>query len=29
MGEKAPKEIQEMVDNFRSPHGKIAEAHEH
>jgi len=27
--EEAPQEIQEMVDNFRSPHGEIAEAHDH
>jgi cation/acetate symporter len=25
----APKEISELVDNFRSPHGEIAEAHDH
>lgn len=28
-GEEAPAEIQQLVDNFRSPHGKIAEAHDH
>ena len=28
-GEEAPQEIKEMVDNFRSPHGKIAAAHDH
>ncbi len=25
----APKEISDMVDNFRSPHGEIAAAHDH
>jgi cation/acetate symporter len=29
LGEEAPKEIQDMVDNFRSPHGEIASAHDH
>ena len=29
LGQEAPKEIQDMVDNFRSPHGKIAAAHDH
>lgn len=28
-GEEAPQEIKEMVDNFRSPHGEIAAAHDH
>lgn len=27
--EDAPKEIQDMVDNFRSPHGKVEAAHDH
>ncbi|NVK25525.1 MAG: cation acetate symporter [Gammaproteobacteria bacterium] len=27
--EEAPKEIQDMVDNFRTPHGKVAAAHDH
>ena len=25
----APAEIQQLVENFRTPHGKIAEAHDH
>jgi cation/acetate symporter len=29
MTKEAPQEIQEMVDNFRTPHGKIAAAHDH
>ncbi|MBO1254559.1 cation acetate symporter [Alteromonas sp. 5E99-2] len=29
MGEPAPKEIEDMVDNFRSPHGEIKAAHDH
>ena len=29
LGDEAPKEIQDMVDNFRTPHGKIAAAHDH
>jgi cation/acetate symporter len=29
MGTPAPQEIRDMVDNFRSPHGEIAEAHDH
>ena len=28
-GEEAPAEIQQLVDNFRSPHGKIEAAHDH
>jgi cation/acetate symporter len=28
-GEEAPEEIKQMVDNFRSPHGEIAAAHDH
>ncbi len=28
-GEEAPQEIKEMVDNFRSPHGEVAAAHDH
>jgi cation/acetate symporter len=28
-GSEAPKHIQDMVDNFRTPHGKIAAAHDH
>ena len=27
--EDAPQEIQDMVDNFRSPHGKVEAAHDH
>lgn len=29
MGEEAPEEIQQLVENFRSPHGKIEAAHDH
>ncbi|MGB3725378.1 MAG: sodium:solute symporter family protein [Glaciecola sp.] len=29
MGKPAPQEIRDMVDNFRSPHGEIAAAHDH
>ncbi len=29
MSEPAPKEIRDLVDNFRSPHGDIAAAHDH
>jgi cation/acetate symporter len=29
MTNPAPKEIADMVDNFRSPHGEIAAAHDH
>ncbi len=29
MSEPAPKEIRDLVDNFRSPHGEIAAAHDH
>ena len=28
-GEEAPAEIQQLVENFRSPHGKIEAAHDH
>jgi cation/acetate symporter len=27
--QEAPQHIQEMVDNFRTPHGKVAAAHDH
>lgn len=27
--ESAPQEIQDMVENFRTPHGKVAAAHDH
>ena len=29
MTQPAPQEIRDLVDNFRSPHGEIAEAHDH
>lgn len=29
MSQEAPQHIQEMVDNFRTPHGKVAAAHDH
>lgn len=29
MGKPAPQEIRDMVDNFRSPHGDVAVAHDH
>lgn len=28
-GKPAPKEIEDMVDNFRSPHGEVKAAHDH
>ncbi len=29
MGEPAPQHIRDLVDNFRSPHGEVAAAHDH